>query len=188
MDCNPFAHLSAFRLELYACFCTAGDALFNCIDALLSETPARSLAELSLSPFFARKWPSLYQGLQEASVDRVALQRVFAAYVALPSAGQRLVLGIDASSIARPCSSTAKDRTYVHQSNLPEGSKPVRPGWQFSTLTVLPPSRAVGRIFWTMYGFRANKPKAKPPQSSWAPCCPFCPAALCSWETATMVA
>lgn len=138
MDCNTFAPLSAFRQQLYACFCKAGDALFNCIDALLSETPARSLAELSLSPFFVRQWPSLYQALQEASVDRVALQRLFAAYVALPVTGQRLVLGIDASSIARPCSQTAKDRTYVHQSNLPEGSKPVRPGWQFSTLTVLP--------------------------------------------------
>jgi hypothetical protein len=68
----------------------------------------------------------------------VALQRLFAAYVALPAAGERLVLGIDASSIARPCSPTAADRTYVHQSNLPKGSKPVRPGWQFSTLTVLP--------------------------------------------------
>ena len=85
-----------------------------------------------------RQWPSLYQALQEASVDRVALQRLFSAYVRLPAAGERLVLGIDASSIARPCSKTAEDRTYVHQSNLPEGSKPVRPGWQFSTLTVLP--------------------------------------------------
>lgn len=138
MDCNTFAQLTAFRQQLYACFCRAGDALFNCIDALLSETPARSLAELSLSPFFVRQWPSLYQALQEASVDRVALQRLFAAYVTLPAAGQRLVLGIDASSIARPCSSTAQDRTYVHQSNLPEGCKPIRPGWQFSTLTVLP--------------------------------------------------
>ena len=138
MDCNTFARLSAFRQELYACFCKAGDALFNCIDALLSETPARSFAELSLSPFFVRQWPSLYQALQEASVDRVALQRLFCAYVRLPAAGERLVLGIDASSIARPCSKTAQDRTYVHQSNLPEGSRPVRPGWQFSTLTVLP--------------------------------------------------
>ena len=138
MDCNTFTRLSAFRQELYACFCKAGDALFNCIDALLSETPARSFAELSLSPFFVRQWPSLYQALQEASVDRVALQHLFCAYVALPPTGERLVVGIDASSIARPCSQTAQDRTYVHQSNLPEGSKPVRPGWQFSTLTVLP--------------------------------------------------
>ena len=138
MDCNTFAHLTNFRQQLYACFRKAGDALFNCIDALLSETPARSLAELSLSPFFVRQWPSVYQALQKACLDRVALQRLFCAYVALPDPGERLVLGIDASSIARPCSPTAHDRTYVHQSNLPKGSKPVRPGWQFSTLTVLP--------------------------------------------------
>ena len=80
MDCNTLARLSAFRQELYACFCKAGDALFNCIDALLSETPARSLAELSLSPFFVRQWPSLYQALQEASVD----PRGFAAAVLPP--------------------------------------------------------------------------------------------------------
>ena len=138
MDCNTFAPLTNFRQQLYACFCKAGDALFNCLDALFSETPARSLAELLLSPFFARQWPSVYQALQQASMDRVALQRLFAAYVALPTEGERLVLGIDASSLARPCSPTAADRTYVHQSNLPKGSKPVRPGWQFSTLTVLP--------------------------------------------------
>jgi hypothetical protein len=109
MDCNTFAHLSDFRQQLYACFHKAGDALFNCLDALLSETPARSLAELSLSPFFVRQWPSVYQSLQQASVDRVALQRLFAAYVALPPPAERLVLGIDASSIARPCSPTAQE-------------------------------------------------------------------------------
>jgi hypothetical protein len=47
-------------------------------------------------------------------------------------------VGGDASSIARPHSATGRDRTYVHQSNLPEGSKPVTAGWQFSTLSLLP--------------------------------------------------
>jgi hypothetical protein len=138
MDCNIFTRLLDFRTQLYGCFVKAGDALFNIIDALLSETASRSLAELSLSPFCTRGWGSIYQGLQQAEIDRQNLQRLFAVQAPQPEEGKRLVLGIDASSIARPCSQTAKDRTYVHQSNLPKGCKPVTPGWQFSTLTVLP--------------------------------------------------
>src|SRR5882724_8058662 len=138
MDCNIFSQLTGFRNQLYGCFAKAGDALFNIIDALLSETAARSLAELSLSAFCTRRWGSLYQGLQQADIDRSHLQRLFAMHAPLPEEGKRLVLGIDASSIARPFSKTGRDRTYVHQSNLPKGTKPVTPGWQFSTLTVLP--------------------------------------------------
>ncbi len=138
MDCNTFARLYVFREQLYACFGNARDALFNLMDALLCETPARSLAELSLSPFCVRGWGSLYQGLQQAQIDRSQLQRLFARQVPLPQEGQRLVLGTDVSSIARPASKTGRERTYVHQSNLPKGCKPVTPGWQFSTLTALP--------------------------------------------------
>jgi len=135
MDCNT---LLDFRHGVYDCFARAGDALMNANDALLSDTSARSFAELSLSPFFVRRWPSLYGAFEDALIDRDALRRVFAKPVVAPAPGKRLLIGVDASSIARPDSKTAADRTYVHQSNLPEGAKPVRPGWQFSTLTVLP--------------------------------------------------
>lgn len=138
MDCNTITSLAGFRNRLFDCFCRAGDALFNIMDALLSETAARSLAELSLSPFCERRWCSIYQALQQADIDRSQLRRLFAAQAPLPAEGKRLVLGMDASSIARPCSRTAADRTYVHQSNLPKGCNPVTPGWQFSTLTLLP--------------------------------------------------
>jgi len=135
MDCITLAN---FRASLYTCFSTGGDTLLNLVDALATETPAKSLPELSLSAFFPRQWGSIYQGLQNARIDRAALRRLFAAHAPQPLGGQRLVLGIDASSILRPCSKTAADRTYVHASNLPKGCKPVAPGWQFSTLTVLP--------------------------------------------------
>ena len=135
MDSNT---LSEFRRSAYTCFTRAADALMNVADALLTETRARSLAELSLSPFFERKWPSLYEAFQDAKISREALQEHFAKYAPLPPEGERLVLGGDASSILRVQSPTASDRTYVHASNLPEGVKPVRPGWQFSELAVLP--------------------------------------------------
>lgn len=135
MDSNT---LFAFRVALYACFLRAGDALMNVADALLTDTSAHSLIELTLSPCFERRWPSLYKAFKNANIDRAALQRLFANYAPLPAPEQRLVLGVDASSIPRPLSKTARDRTYVHASNLPEGSKPVVAGWQFSSLCVVP--------------------------------------------------
>ena len=143
MNYNTYAHysdLDHFRRGLYACFHRAGDALMNTTDALLCDVTARSFIELSLSPFFVRGWPSLYEGLHDAVIDRPQLQKLFARHIAAPTPGQRLVLGVDASSIARPLSPTARDRTYVHAVNLPKGSKPVTPGWQYSTLCVLPPT------------------------------------------------
>lgn len=140
MDSNTIDRLITFRYQLYGCLHKAGDAVFNVVDALLTETAAKSLAELSLSPFCERQWGSIYQSLQQTQIDRQKLRRLFIAQAPSPSEGKRLVLGVDASSIARPASKTAADRTYVHQSNLPKGCKPVTPGWQFSTLTVLPQS------------------------------------------------
>ena len=69
MDCSTLAQ---FRRTVYACFQRAADALMNAADALLTETSARSLAELSLSPCFEREWPSLYEGFQDAKIDRNA--------------------------------------------------------------------------------------------------------------------
>jgi hypothetical protein len=176
MDYDTFAQ---FRRGLYACFRRAGDALMNTNDALLCDTTARSFVELSLSPFFVRRWPSLYEGLQDAVIDRAALQTLFAAQVQAPAPGQRLVLGVDASSIARPQSPTARDRTYVHAANLPEGSKPVTSGWQYSTLS-LPPSLccprrpAVGPMSSTTSVSRASRPRGRSLPSNWRASCRIC--------------
>src|SRR5436189_4089012 len=57
------------REDIYQCMKRASDALFNLTDALLSESQATSLAELSLSPRFERKWPSVYEALEDGSLD-----------------------------------------------------------------------------------------------------------------------
>jgi hypothetical protein len=130
--------LSRYRSGLYACFSRSGDSLINLNDALISDTSAQSFVELSQSPFFKRRWSSLYSACKRGAIDAVALRQLRVAYAPIPTDGKRLVLAGDASSIARPSSPTARDRTFVHQSNLPKGAKPVRPGWQFSFL-VIPP-------------------------------------------------
>ena len=61
--------LNEFRHAVYASFKRAGDALFNTVDALSSEPAAHSFPELSQSPFFERKWPSLYEALEDGFPD-----------------------------------------------------------------------------------------------------------------------
>ena len=108
------------------------------LDFPLAETQAQSFPELSLSPYFERRWCSLYEAFEDGRIDQERLRRVFARYLLRPAAGQRVWLGIDATSIQRPESQTSPDRTVVYVPNLPESSKPISYGWQFSTVVVLP--------------------------------------------------
>jgi DDE superfamily endonuclease len=130
--------LSGFRAGLYRCFTRARDALFEVGDALVSHAPARSFVALSQAPCFQRRWPSCYEALEDGRIDRAALRRLFVAHLPQPSAGERLVLGVDVSPIPRPAARTAADRTLVHVTDLPKDAVPVRPGWCFSSVVVLP--------------------------------------------------
>jgi hypothetical protein len=134
-----YSILDTFRHNLYhGCFTRAADALFELADALLTDPQARSLVELSQAPCFRRQWSSLYAALTDGRIDRTALLRLFVEMLPRPMVGERLVLGLDTSSLLRPAAQTAPDRTLVYQANLPTGSTPVAPGWLFSTLVVLP--------------------------------------------------
>ncbi|HET8910182.1 MAG TPA: NF041680 family putative transposase [Ktedonobacteraceae bacterium] len=130
--------LKAFRHAILGCFGQAKDALFNTIDALLSEDRAHSFPELSLSPFFERRWPSLYEAFEDGRIQHSQLRKVFVAFVPRPPVESPLWIGIDTSGIARPRSVTSADRNAQFVHNLPECEKPVTYGWQFSTVVVLP--------------------------------------------------
>lgn len=130
--------LREVRHEIYTCFSRAADALFNTVDALVTETQAHAFPELSLSPFFERRWSSLYEAFEDGRIDHERLRGVFAMYSPLPLVGTRVWWGIDASSIQRPESPTARDRSVVYVPNMPGSKKPISFGWQFSTVVVLP--------------------------------------------------
>lgn len=127
-----------FRHAIYGCFQRAGDALFNSVDALLTEDRAHSFPELSLSPHFERRWPSLYEAFEDGRINEQRLKQVLVDF--LPACDERLLLwiGIDTSGIARPRSITSADRSAQYVHNLPECDKPVTYGWQFSTMVALP--------------------------------------------------
>src|SRR5258708_8069441 len=130
--------VNEFRHAVYGCFKQAGNALFNTLDALSSETAAHSFPELSLSPLFQRKWASLYEAFEDGTIDAEQLRQVFLQFAPLQSAGQRVFLGIDTSNLYRPDAQTGADRTLLPMANMPEQAHVVCPGWAISTAGLLP--------------------------------------------------
>ncbi|MBO0790917.1 MAG: transposase [Ktedonobacteraceae bacterium] len=130
--------LRQFRHDIYDCCLRAKDALFTTMDALITQTQARSLPELPQAPCFERHWSSVYEAFEDGSIDRKRLQAVFARYLPVPQDGARLWISIDASSIARPAARTSADRTAQPVHNLPKSKQAIIYGWQFSTVVALP--------------------------------------------------
>lgn len=129
--------LREIRHQVYTCNKRSADALFELSDALRSEVAARSLPELSLSPFFRRRWASTYEALEDGEIDEACWTSVWTKALLEEHTGEVWV-SIDSSSIARPQAETSPDREMIYVPNLPHAAKPVSVGWQFSTLMLLP--------------------------------------------------
>ena len=142
-----FNTLEQVRQQMYGCFERSRDALFNLSDGLLSESPARSLPELSLSVFFERRWPSVYEALQDGRINVERLRTVFVqALIESEPADEPIWLGLDSSSMQRLEAASSRDRGMIYVPNMPHATKPVSVGWQFSTVMLEPsqPSSWVG--------------------------------------------
>ena len=72
-----FDQLRAFRQAAYERLGKARDATFELTDAVLLTRNAYSLADLSLCPVFRRKWPSIYEALQDSRPQRQKLMKLY---------------------------------------------------------------------------------------------------------------
>lgn len=143
--------LEQFRIDLYEVLPYRRDTLFDLLDALSSNTTARSVVELSLSPFFRREYSSITDGIdnffQATSVEKEAeerqeweqkLVRIVVPYLPQPQKRKFWLFGIDVTPQPRPFAKTLADRTYIYQPNTLKGNKPVNIGPQSSVLAYLP--------------------------------------------------
>ena len=131
--------LKEFRQQAYECLESRADALFSLCDGLLSESQARSLPELSHSPFFDRQWPSIYAALADGkiNVERLRALCVRSVLAELPDDAP-IWIAVDATPIERPEAETSEDRGYIHVANLPLADKPISIGWMVSVVGLLP--------------------------------------------------
>jgi len=131
--------LIEFRQQVYDCMERRADALFNLCDGLMSESQARSLPELSHSPFFDRKFPSIYAALADGKINVEQLQALCVSSVLADLPEDTPVwIAVDGTPIERPEAKTSEDRGYIHVSNLPLADKPISIGWMVSVVALLP--------------------------------------------------
>ena len=96
---EQITRLITFRQAAYQCLGNGRDALFDLMDAVLLTPAIHSLADLSLTPVFRRRWPSVYAALKDGVVDPEALLRLYVHH--LPSE-ERVVLAGDHTAWPRP--------------------------------------------------------------------------------------
>src|SRR5215471_2735669 len=128
-----------YRDEVYGSFTRGTDALFNLADALLAESQGKSLAQLSLSPFFERKWSSVYEALEDGKID-VSRLREAGVRALLADKGEQegICIAVDTSGVERKDAQTSEDRGIIHVPNLPQADKPITVGWTVSNVVLLP--------------------------------------------------
>ena len=107
------------------------DALFNLLDALVSEGRVASFAMLSQSEQFQRKWPSLYGAVEDGEIDSQWLRTFLARQV--PQKGI-CIFPLDGSPWPRPRSRVLDDRQYVFQASSAVNGGTVTVGYPYSLL------------------------------------------------------
>jgi hypothetical protein len=130
-----FDKLQEFRQVAYQHLGKAQDATFELTDAILTTRNAYSLADLSLSQFFRRKWPSIYEALQDSRPKRQKLMQLYIKQ--MPIQGRPLLAG-DHTAWSRPDAVTLQERTIEHTSATVPGNKPITIGEGYSTIAWVP--------------------------------------------------
>lgn len=124
--------LIEFRQALYAqVFQARRDALFETLDALLAGGAFASFAHLSQSERFRRRWPSLYQAVEDGRIASDQLRALVAAQ--LPVSGV-CVFPLDSSAWPRPRSRVLEDLQYTYQASSAVNGGTVTVGYPYSLL------------------------------------------------------
>ncbi len=160
---EAIARLQEFRQNLYNFIPGRADAVLELIDALASNSHARSVVELSLSPLFRREYSSVYdaiehffvpskpeKALQERRGHEQALLRLISPYLPAPQQRKYWLFGTDVTYLPRQFSRTLEDRTFVHCPNTIAGNKPVTIGHDYSVLSFLPEKACSGSPPWVV--------------------------------------
>ena len=131
--------LKQFRNEVYQNFnnCKRTDMLMDLVDALSSNTTAKSVVELSLNPHFRRHYTALNKAVTVNALKDQQLASLACQTIGAPNKRKFHLLGTDVTSNPRPFAATLQDRCFVYQPNTIKGNKPIAIGHQYSILGVV---------------------------------------------------
>ena len=134
-----------FRDNIYHLFQSRRDASFELIDALSSNTTAKSVVELSLNPLHRRNYCSITRVLDEFYSDDAdkksknnEVTTIISEQCVLQKERKYFLFGVDCTPNPRRHSPTQQDRGFVYAPNTISGNKPVTIGHQYSVIAFLP--------------------------------------------------
>jgi len=128
--------LKKFRQDVYELLGKAADATMDLMDAVLTTKSIQSFAELCLSPLFKRKWPSLYEAIEDVRPQRDELMKLYINEI--PDIQEkRVIVAGDHTPWSRLYAATLKDRTYQHGPKVISGD-PITLGHGYSTIAWIP--------------------------------------------------
>ena len=110
------------------------------LDALSSNTSARTVVELRLNAAFGREYSSLFTALKEWEPSQAAksLAQLAGPYLPQPARLPFWLLGTDVTPQPRPYARTLRDRSYVYHPNGITSNKPITVGHAYSSVVLLP--------------------------------------------------
>ena len=129
---NPIEKIQQFRTQLCRCFIKRAAASINLIDALAAAANVESPIALSESPVFKRKYPSVYDVLDESKLDREELDTLLNGWKvegAEEIAGYQ-VYASDSTENPRPEADCLPDRVLLKS----DKNSPAVPGQEYAGL------------------------------------------------------
>jgi len=132
--------LQQFRSEVYQNFgkYKRTDTLMDLVDALSSNTTAKSVVELTLNPQFQRTYTAMNKAITVECLSDKQIARLAVKAIDPPQARKFYLIGTDVTSSLRPYAETLPDRGFVYQPNMIKGNKPIAIGHQYSFVAALP--------------------------------------------------
>jgi len=129
---TKYNRYTRFRQDTYQLLGNAKDATFDLMDSIMTTRNAYCLGDLSLSPFFRRKWHSTYEALEDCRPNRNQLMK---RYVQEIPELEYVLLAIDHTAWELKDAKTMKDRGYQHSAASKNGTVL---GQGYSTIVWLP--------------------------------------------------
>ena len=120
------------------------------VDALSSNTNARTAVELTLNPHFRRHYSALNKAVAVSSLTNPQLAHLASQSIGELSQRKYYLLGTDVTSNPRPHAHTLPDRGFVYQPNTIKGNKPIAIGHQYSLWAFLPEPSQSERSHWVV--------------------------------------
>jgi DDE superfamily endonuclease len=143
--------LCQLREAIYQSIEYRADAIMELLDAISSNSSAKSVVELSLNPVYQRQYSSIEKSISEFSVSsittdekeqRLKLEESHLAIISknIPQLqqGRFHLFASDVTPQPRPFAPTLSDRKVVHSPNPTLSNKPIAVGHEYSHLVYLP--------------------------------------------------